>query len=104
MNEQELETLLADRPAPRVTLERIEQVIVGVDYHVFPNTTVTVCLLKLQNGFTVLGESACVNPANFDPEIGKKLAYDNAKNKIWQLEGYLLAQERYEDRIAQGGP
>lgn len=104
MNENELETLLADRPAPRVTLDHVNDVIVSEIYHLFPGTTVTVCLLHLRNGFTVLGESACVNPANFDPEIGKKLAREDAKRKIWALEGYVLAERQFDDRIVQGGP
>jgi hypothetical protein len=50
----------------------------------------TFCVLVLQNGFTVTGESACASPENFDPEIGKKIARDNAVNKIWPLMGYEL--------------
>jgi len=79
--------------APRVTPDHIESVIVAGSYHVFPGTTVTVCCLTLRNGFTVIGESACADPANFNEELGRKIAHDNAKNKIWQLEGYLLRQE-----------
>lgn len=79
--------------APRVTMASIDQVIAGADYYVFPDTTMTICLLKLTNGFTVIGESACAAPENFDAELGKKIAFDNAKNKIWPLEGYLLRQK-----------
>ena len=56
----------------------------------------TFCVLILKNGFTVTGESACVSPDNFDAEIGKKIAYQNAREKIWMLEGYLLKQKLYE--------
>lgn len=52
----------------------------------------TFCVLILKNGFTVTGESACASPENFDPEIGRKIAYENARNKIWLLEGYLLKE------------
>lgn len=76
--------------APRITPDHIESVIVNEQYHVFEDTTFTACLLTLKNGFTVLGESACASPENFDEEIGRKIARDNAKNKIWMLEGYLL--------------
>ena len=41
------------------------------------------------------GESACASPENFDKLIGQKLAYENALNKIWQLEGYLLKEQLY---------
>lgn len=54
----------------------------------------TFCVLVLRNGFT--GESACASPENFDPEIGRKIARENAVNKIWMLEGYLLKQKLSE--------
>ena len=56
----------------------------------------TFCVIVLKNGFTVTGESACASPDNFDAEIGKKIAYQNAREKIWMLEGYLLKQKLYE--------
>lgn len=56
----------------------------------------TFCVLELQNGFTVPGESACASPANFDPEIGRKIARENAVQKIWPLMGYALKQELFE--------
>lgn len=52
----------------------------------------TFCVLILRNGFTVTGESACASPENFDEEIGRKIARQNAVQKIWLLEGYLLKQ------------
>lgn len=76
--------------APRLTPQHIDDQIVAEDYHVFPGTTLTVCALTLRNGFHVVGESAAASPANFDQEIGRKIARDNARNKIWALEGYLL--------------
>ena len=50
----------------------------------------TFCVLVLENGFTVTGESACASPENFDPEIGRKIARANAVQKIWPLMGYEL--------------
>ena len=50
----------------------------------------TFCVLVLRNGFTVTGESACASPENFDAEIGRKIARDNAIQKIWPLMGYEL--------------
>jgi hypothetical protein len=52
----------------------------------------TFCVLVLRNGFTVTGESACASPENFDAEIGRKIARENAVNKIWPLMGYELKQ------------
>lgn len=50
----------------------------------------TFCVLVLQNGFTVTGESACASPENFDAEIGREYARQHAVDKIWQLMGYEL--------------
>ena len=58
---------------------------------VFPELQLlTFCVLILKNGFTVTGESACASPENFDPEIGRKIARQNAEQKIWSLMGYEL--------------
>ena len=58
-----------------------------------PIETLTFCILVLKNGFTVTGDSACASPENFDAEIGRKIAYENAREKIWLLEGYLLKEK-----------
>lgn len=76
--------------APRLSPQHIDDQIVAGAYHVFPGTTLTVCALTLRNGFHVVGESAAASPENFDEELGRKIAYDNARNKIWALEGYAL--------------
>lgn len=55
----------------------------------------TFCVLVLKNGFTVTGESACASPENFDAEIGRKIARQNAVQKIWPLLGF-----RLRDRLA----
>lgn len=81
--------------APRLSPDKIDAVIVGEDYHIFPGTTMTVCALKLRNGYVVIGESAAASPENFDEAIGKRIARDNARNKIWALEGYLLRQNLF---------
>lgn len=56
----------------------------------------TFCVLVLKNGFTVTGESACASPENFDAEIGRKIARQNAEQKIWPLMGYHLKQQLSE--------
>ena len=81
------------RIAPRVTPQVVDEAIdrtISPQYHVFPQTTVTVCCLSLKNGFTVVGESACASPENFNEELGREIAFDNAKQQIWKLEGYAL--------------
>lgn len=86
----------------RITELDITNKIKDVEYVRVSNTTITFCILTLENGFTVTGESACVDPANFSSEIGNRIAYQNAFDKIWQLEGYLLKQRMYEGRVTSG--
>ena len=64
----------------------------ALDLKYEPLELLTFCVLVLKNGFTVTGESACASPKNFDAEIGRKIARQNAVNKVWPLEGYLLKQ------------
>jgi len=56
----------------------------------------TFYVLVLKNGFTVTGESACASPENFDAELGRKIARQNAIQKIWPLMGYALKQKLHE--------
>ena len=91
-NEKEIEAEIVakGKTAPRLTPDLIDAQIVGEAYYVFPATTLTICALTLKNGFHVTGESAAASPSNFDEAIGRKIARDNARNKIWALEGYAL--------------
>ena len=61
-----------------------------------PLGLLTFCVLVLKNGFTVTGESACVSPENFDPEIGRNIARQNAVDKVWPLLGFSLKQKLHE--------
>lgn len=85
----------------KVTIASIDARIDAVSYHRIPNTTITVCAIKMVNGFTVIGESACVNPADFNAELGKEYAYEKAFGQIWMLEGYLLAERNYQSTIKE---
>lgn len=55
--------------------------------------TLTLCLLVLKNGFTVIGHSAPADPANYDVNLGRKLAYENAVRQVWPLMGYALKEK-----------
>ena len=81
---------------PRLKPDNIEEVIIGEDYYRFPGTTVTVCCLRLRNGYCVIGEAAAVSAENFDEEIGHHVSRQHAKDKIWALEGYLLKQRVHD--------
>lgn len=80
----------------KVSISDIEAKIKGVTYTRLPDSTTTVCQLTLENGYTVLGTSACVDPANYNQALGEKYAYEKAIDKCWDLEGYLLSERRFQ--------
>jgi len=82
--------------APTVTYESIKKKIRHVDYWESPSGKAIVCELTLENGYTVRGESAVVCKENFKKDVGRKIAYDKAVDKIWALEGYLLQEKLYQ--------
>ncbi len=82
----------------KVTKDAVKAVIAREEYVNWPNSTLTVCVLTMRNGFHVTGESACVDPANFDAQLGRDLAYEEALGKAWVLEAYLLAEDRFIER------
>jgi len=108
MNDQaiEQEIIAKGKTAPRITpadielniasehyftaADRIDGGIVAGYKYPGPLDLLTFCVLVLRNGFTVTGESACASPENFDAEIGRKVARQNAVAKIWPLMGYEL--------------
>lgn len=115
--EQHIQAAGADK-APRITLEDIEANIDAEFYftadeaaqiHGAPAMTnfrekfarlecLTFCVLVLRNGFPVTGESAVASTENFNADIGRRLARENAINKVWPLMGYEL-----RSKLAQGG-
>lgn len=104
VDESEIEIYLEEtgKSAPRLTPDLIDSVIINADYHVFPDGPLTVCALTLKNGFIVTGESAAASPENFDPDLGKQIAFTKARDKIWLLEGYLLKEKLYnQDQLVQ---
>ena len=76
-----------------VTKSQIDRILDTADKqeHVFWDKELVVSYL-LPNGFSIVGRGACVDPANFDIEIGRSVARDDAENQLWKLEGYLLQQ------------
>lgn len=109
MSDKEIEQEIQAKglTAPRVTPADIEANIAGEYYFTAADATrqspqlpgldlLTFCVILLKNGFTVTGESACASPENFDAELGRKIARQNAVNKIWPLMGYELKQRLYE--------
>jgi hypothetical protein len=112
MNDKDIEKEIQAKglTAPRVTPEDIEANITSEHYFTAsdgvhgaevcrgmrpsmgnsPLMRLTFCVIVLRNGFPVTGESACASPENFNAETGRKIARENAINKIWPLMGYEL--------------
>lgn len=79
-----------------LTPEKLEAQIASVDYLQYGKTGMH-CTITLVNGYTVTGESSCIDPTIFNEEIGKGVAYKNAFEKLWFLLGYNEKQRWYEE-------
>ncbi len=90
--EQEIEQ--SNPTAPRLTPEFIDSKIKKVEYQ-RPTERMTLCILTLENGTEVTGESFCACPENYVQKTGEDVAYKNAREKIWPLEGYILRERLY---------
>jgi len=107
MNDKSIEQEIQAKglTAPRITPASLEANIASEHYFTAGQATantiagfearatldlLTFCVLVLRNGFTVTGESACASPENFDAELGRKIARQNAVAKVWPLMGYEL--------------
>lgn len=96
--------------APRVTPADIEANIAAENYFTAADGVVgahdvepiaalkllTFCVLVLRNGYTVVGTSACASPENFNAELGRRIARENAVREMWPLMGYALKQQLLE--------
>lgn len=90
---EKLEELLAASQAERVTKEVMESLINGTMFQRLRDT-VTICQITLDNGYSVRGESVCVNPEYSNQQSGEKIAYDNAFRQLWPLFGFLFAEKK----------
>lgn len=81
--------------APRVTSQDVADSVIAESFTVLPSGRTTICELTMENGFTVRGESSVVCLDNFDAEIGKKVAREDAVSKIWPLLGYALREKLF---------
>ncbi|MCC6172090.1 MAG: hypothetical protein IT481_08680 [Gammaproteobacteria bacterium] len=91
--------------APRVTLADIEAAIaarydttaakaIGPDVPVHPSLDIlSICIVVMRNGFTVIGKSAPASPANFNADLGRKLAYEDCIRQLWPLMGFALREK-----------
>jgi hypothetical protein len=83
----------ANATAPRVTLESMEAKIAEKLFLRPGDGVLTLCVLTMQNGFYVVGDSAPASSENFNAELGCKFAYENAIRQLWKLEGYALREQ-----------
>lgn len=77
-----------------VTKEQIDKIFEeGMKLESTIGDKTTVVVFKAPNGFVIVESSSCVDPKNYDFEIGKQICYERIKNKLWELEGYKLQSE-----------
>lgn len=97
--------------APRVSLESMERKIVArydlTGGNILRDTPapatlsiLSICILVMQNGFIVIGKSAPASLENFNDELGKRFAYEDAIRQLWPLEGYALRDRLMQNEIA----
>lgn len=96
---EQAKAVVETKTAPRVTEASIKDKIASVKY-LLEDNLLTIAIITMSNGFMVHGVSAPASPENFDPEVGKRYAFDNAFKQLWPLEGYLLRQRLHEGYYA----
>lgn len=75
----------------KVTKEQVDKILADsetTDFKFAEKTTV-VCA-KLPSGFVIVESSSCVDPENYDHELGKEICMKRIEDKVWMLEGYRL--------------
>jgi hypothetical protein len=87
---EEAKAVVSTKTAPKVTEQSIEDKIDEVRY--LKDGITTICIIEMRNGFKVMGTSTPASVANYDEDVGKRYAYDNAFKQLWVLEGYLLRE------------
>ena len=93
----EAKALVVTKTAPKVTVESIKNRIADIDF--LYHKHLTICILTMVNGFMVHGVSAPASVANFDAEVGRTYAYENAFKQLWPLEGYLLREKLSQQEV-----
>lgn len=94
---------------PRISLDDINDSVVAENYFTAGEAAealgqpvlaslhlLTICVLTVKNGFTVIGKSAPASPENFDARKGQVFAREDAIRQLWPLMGFSL-----RDRLAE---
>ena len=61
------------------------------------NKPVTYVTVRMKNGFTLRESTTCVDPANYDEEVGKQICLEKIEDKVWFLLGYTLQDRVYKE-------
>lgn len=100
-----LQQLRSANPSARPTiLSEQEDPPVPANSSMAALSLLTFCVLVLRNGFTVTGQSACASPENFNADIGRKIARENAVEQVWTLLGYELKERLYQRTVPANPP
>jgi len=94
---KDLKEILDQESKPLViNIKLIESVIVKEEFNVFAGTF-TICTLTLKNGYQVLSQHTCPDHAMYVEEVSKRLARENAVQKIWSLEAYIMKERQSQN-------
>lgn len=105
MEQVQVDALLNKSTGQRVTKVYIERRISNTLFtSLVEGSTVTICQLTLDNGYSVRGESACVDPTNYNEDLGRHYAYEDAFKKLWPLFGFLLAERMHVAELVMRTP
>lgn len=98
INDTELSEKLDASPSQkRLTPDFLKSRVAKTEFHRLSDT-LTVAVVTAKNGFQLVGKSACADPANYNQEIGERIAFDDAFNQLWALEGYILRENIWQSQ------
>lgn len=101
LNNDQLNTALDNSPSQkRLTPDFLQSKVAKTEFHKL-SETLTVAVVTTTNGFQLVGKSACADPANYNQEIGERVAYDDAFKQLWALEGYVLRESIWQSSEPQ---
>lgn len=79
--------------APRVTPAAIDAMIASQEL-IKVDELGMLCAITLHNGMKILGKNlGSVSRENYDEGIAKQKAYEDARNQLWPLAGFMLAED-----------
>jgi len=80
----------------KVTQQNVMDEVQKSTYTILPDGITTICQITMKNGYTVIGKSACADPAEFNAAEGEKWAWQDALRQVWPLLGYALRERLHK--------